>query len=70
QVTLEEDGFTSDEQQKAFHAIEADTQAGASGSERSALAYIKALRLGRGTTQDAAKARQLLEARVGHDPYA
>ncbi|WP_296736323.1 hypothetical protein [Mesorhizobium sp.] len=70
QVTLEEDGFTSDEQQKAFHAIEADTQAGASGSERSALAYIKALRLGRGTTQDAAKARQLLEARVGHDQYA
>jgi len=70
QVTLEEDGFTSDEQQKAFHALEADTQSGTSGSERSALAYIKALRFGRGTTQDAAKARQLLEARIGHDQYA
>jgi len=70
QVTLEEDGFTSDEQQKAFHTVEADTQAGTSGSERSALAYIKALRLGRGTTQDAAKARQLLEARASHDQYA
>lgn len=69
-TTLKEDGFTSDEQQKAFHAVETDSQAGTNGSERSALAYIKALRLGRGTQQGAAKARQLLEARVGHDEDA
>ncbi|KUM27052.1 hypothetical protein AU467_17725 [Mesorhizobium loti] len=70
QTTLTEDSFTSDEQQKAFHAVETDSQAGTNGSERSVLAYIKALRLGRGTQQDAAKARQLLEARVGHDDDA
>ncbi|WP_189434961.1 sel1 repeat family protein, partial [Mesorhizobium sp. M1E.F.Ca.ET.041.01.1.1] len=70
QTTLEKDGFTGDEQQKAFHAVEADSQAGTNDSVRSALAYITALRLGRGTPQDAAKARQLLEARVGHDDYA
>ncbi|TPK97414.1 MULTISPECIES: sel1 repeat family protein [unclassified Mesorhizobium] len=69
-TTLTEDGFTSDEQQKAFHAVETDFQAGTNGSGGSALAYIKALRLGRGTSQDAAKARQLLEARVGSDQYA
>lgn len=69
-TTLTEDGFTSDEQQKAFHAVETDSQAGTNGSGRSALAYIKALRLGRGTSQDAAKARQLLEARVANDQYA
>ncbi|TIQ34456.1 MAG: sel1 repeat family protein [Mesorhizobium sp.] len=68
--TLTADGFTSDEQQKAFHAVEADSQAGTNDSGRSALAYITALRLGRGTPQDAAKARQLLEARAGHDDYA
>ncbi|TIW18332.1 MAG: hypothetical protein E5V65_13085, partial [Mesorhizobium sp.] len=70
QTMLEKDGFTSDEQQKAFHAVEADSKAGTNGPEPSALAYIKALRLGRGTQQDAAKARQLLEARVGNDQYA
>ncbi|MDX8439961.1 tetratricopeptide repeat protein [Mesorhizobium australafricanum] len=70
QKTLEKDGFTGDEQQKAFHAVEADSQAGTNDSGRSALAYITALRLGRGTPQDAAKARQLLEARAGHDDYA
>ncbi|TIO47474.1 MAG: sel1 repeat family protein [Mesorhizobium sp.] len=70
QTTLEKDGFTGDEQQKAFHAVEADSQAGTNDSGRSALAYITALRLGRGTPQDAAKARQLLEARPGHDDYA
>ncbi|MDX8517300.1 tetratricopeptide repeat protein [Mesorhizobium dulcispinae] len=70
QTTLEKDGFTGDEQQKAFHAVEADSQAGTNDSARSALAYITALRLGRGTPQDAAKARQLLEARAGHDDYA
>ncbi|MDX8448336.1 tetratricopeptide repeat protein [Mesorhizobium captivum] len=70
QTTLEKDGFTGDEQQKAFHAVEADSQAGTNDSVRSALAYITALRLGRGTPQDAAKARQLLEARAGHDDYA
>ncbi|BCM18543.1 tetratricopeptide repeat protein [Mesorhizobium sp. J8] len=69
-TTLAEDGFTSDEQQKAFHAVETDSQAGTNGSGRSALAYIKALRLGRGTSQDATKARQLLEARVGSDQDA
>ncbi|MDX8495081.1 hypothetical protein RFN29_26330 [Mesorhizobium sp. VK22B] len=70
QTTLEKDGFTGDEQQKAFHAVEADSQAGTNDLVRSALAYITALRLGRGTPQDAAKARQLLEARAGHDDYA
>lgn len=69
-TTLENEGFSSEEQQKAFHAVEADSKAGTNGPERSALAYIKALRLGRGTQQDAAKARQLLEARVGSDQYA
>ncbi|RWD64843.1 hypothetical protein [Mesorhizobium sp.] len=68
-TTLTEDGFTSDEQQKAFHAVETDSQAG-TNSSGSALAYIKALRFGRGTQQDAAKARQLLEARVANDQYA
>ena len=70
QTTLEKDGFSSEEQQKAFHAVEADSKAGTGGPEPSVLAYIKALRLGRGTQQDAAKARQLLEARVGNDQYA
>ncbi|RWG76878.1 tetratricopeptide repeat protein [Mesorhizobium sp.] len=69
-TTLTADGFTSDEQKKAFHAVETDSQAGTNGSGRSALAYIKALRLGRGTQQDAAKARQLLEARAGQDDDA
>ncbi|MBZ9989357.1 hypothetical protein LB572_19845 [Mesorhizobium sp. BH1-1-5] len=69
-TVLENDGFTSEEQQKAFQAVEADTKAGTDGSESSVLAYIKALRLGRGTQQDAAKARQLLEARADGDQYA
>jgi len=70
QTTLENDGFTGEEQQKAFQAVDADSKAGTSGPEPSVLAYIKALRLGRGTQQDAAKARQLLEARVANDQYA
>ena len=45
-TTLTADGFTSDEQQKAFQTVEADSQAGTNGSGRSALAYIEALRLG------------------------
>ncbi|TPN79529.1 sel1 repeat family protein [Mesorhizobium sp. CU2] len=70
QATLEKDGFTSDEQKKAFDAVEADAKAGTNSSGRSVIAYITALRLGRGTEQDAAKARQLLEARIGSDQYA
>jgi len=70
QTTLENDGFSSEEQQKAFQAVESDSKAGTNGPEPSVLAYIKALRLGRGTQQNAAKARQLLEARVGSDQYA
>ena len=69
-TTLERDGFTSDEQRKAFALVETDSHAGTDGPERSVLAYIKALRLGRGTQQDAAKARQLLEKRASHDDYA
>ena len=70
QTTLENDGFSGEEQQKAFRAVDTDSKAGTSGPEPSVLAYIKALRLGRGTQQDAAKARQLLEARVANDEYA
>ncbi|MDX8531438.1 hypothetical protein RFM41_03635 [Mesorhizobium sp. VK25A] len=70
QTTLENDGFSGEEQQKAFHAVDADSKAGTTGPEPSVLAYIKALRLGRGTQQDAAKAKQLLEARVANDQYA
>lgn len=70
QTTLENDGFAGEEQQKAFQAVDADSKAGTSGAEPSVLAYIKALRLGRGTQQDAAKARQLLEARIASDQYA
>lgn len=70
QTTLENDGFASEEQQKAFQAVDADSKAGTGGPEPSVLAYVKALRLGRGTQQDAAKARQLLEARVASDQYA
>ncbi|MBN9549008.1 MAG: sel1 repeat family protein, partial [Alphaproteobacteria bacterium] len=69
-TVLENDGFTGEEQQKAFQAVEADSGAGTGGPEPSLLAYIKALRLGRGTRQDATRARQLLEARVGSDQYA
>lgn len=69
-TTLERDGFTSDEQRKALALVQTDSHAGTDGPERSVLAYIKALRLGRGTQQDAAKARQLLEARASHDDYA
>ncbi|RWB81101.1 hypothetical protein [Mesorhizobium sp.] len=69
-TTLENDGFAAEEQHKAFQAVAADTKAGTGGPEASVLAYIKALRLGRGTQQDAAKARQLLEARVANDQYA
>lgn len=69
-TTLENDGFADEEQHKAFQAVAADTKAGTGGPEQSVLAYIKALRLGRGTQQDAAKARQLLETRVGSDQYA
>ncbi|MBW8908714.1 MAG: sel1 repeat family protein, partial [Mesorhizobium sp.] len=67
QATLEKDGFTSDEQKKAFDAVEVDAKAGTASSGRSMHAYITALRLGRGTQQDAAKARQMLEARIGQD---
>ncbi len=70
QTTLENDGFSGEEQQKAFQAVDADSKAGASGPEPSVLAYIKALRLGRGTQQDAPKARQLLEARITNDQYS
>ncbi|MEZ2329515.1 tetratricopeptide repeat protein [Mesorhizobium sp. RCC_202] len=70
QATLEKDGFTGDEQKKAFDAVEADAKAGTASSGRSMLAYITALRLGRGTPQDAAKARQMLEARIGQDSDA
>ncbi|RWH71504.1 sel1 repeat family protein [Mesorhizobium sp.] len=69
-TTLENDGFAAEEQQKALQAMDADTKAGTTGPEASVLAYIKALRLGRGTQPDAAKARQLLEARVASDQYA
>ncbi|TIV58710.1 MAG: sel1 repeat family protein, partial [Mesorhizobium sp.] len=69
-TTLENDGFAAEEQHKAFQAVAADTKAGTGGPEASMLAYIKALRLGRGIQQDAAKARQLLEARVANDQYA
>ncbi|MDG4896292.1 hypothetical protein P9272_22225 [Mesorhizobium sp. WSM4976] len=69
-TVLENDGFAAEEQQKAFQAMDADTKAGTTGPEASVLAYIKALRLGRGTQPDAAKARQLLEARVASDQYA
>lgn len=69
-TVLENDGFASEEQQKAFQAAETDSKAGTGGPEPSVLAYIKALRLGRGTQQDAAKARQLLEARASSDQYA
>jgi TPR repeat protein len=70
QATLEKDGFTSDEQKKTFDAVEADSKAGTASSGRSMLAYITALRLGRGTSRDAAKARQMLEARIGQDSDA
>lgn len=70
QAILEKDGFTGDEQKKAFDAVEADSKAGTNSAGRSALAYIAALRFGRGTQQDAAKARQLLETRIGSDQYA
>ncbi len=46
QTTLENDGFSGEEQQKAFQAVDADSKAGTSGPEPSVLAYIKALRLG------------------------
>lgn len=69
-TTLENDAFAAEEQHKAFQAVAADTKAGTGGPEASVLAYIKALRLGRGIQQDAAKARQLLEARVANDQYA
>ncbi|NUS21353.1 MAG: sel1 repeat family protein [Mesorhizobium sp.] len=69
-TVLENDGFAAEEQQKAFQAVDADSKAGTTGPEPSVLAYIKALRLGRGTQQDAVKARQLLEARVGSDQDA
>jgi TPR repeat protein len=67
---LESDGFAGDEQRKAFALVATDSHAGTDGPERSVLAYIKALRLGRGTQQDATKARQLLEERVSQDDYA
>jgi TPR repeat protein len=70
QMTLDEDGFSVPEQRIALRAVEADSKAGAGDNSYSALAYIKALRYGRGVARDPVKARQLLEARIDKDKYA
>lgn len=68
-ITLDEEGFSKAEQRIAFGIVEKDSEAGTNGNY-SALVYIKALRFGRGTAKDPAKARQLLEARVAKDQFA
>jgi TPR repeat protein len=68
-MTLHDDSFSPAEQRIAFGIVERDSGAGTKANY-SALAYIRALRLGRGTAKDAVKARQLLEARVAKDRYA
>ena len=65
-VTLEGEGFTAEEQQKAFAVIEAKVNS-ASSSIGATLVYLSALRFGKGTAQDPVKARQLLEARAADD---
>ena len=65
-VTLEGEGFTAEEQQKAFAVIEAKVNS-ASSSIGATLVYLSALRFGKGAAQDAVKARQLLEARAADD---
>ena len=65
-ATLEGDGFTAAEQQNAFAVVEAKVNS-KTASDSATLAYLSALRFGRGTAQDAAKARQLLEVRAAED---
>lgn len=68
-MTLDDDSFSKPEQRIAFGVVEKDSAAG-TNTNYSALPYIEALRLGRGTAKDAVKARQLLEARLAKDKRA
>jgi TPR repeat protein/peptidoglycan hydrolase-like protein with peptidoglycan-binding domain len=60
-IPLMEPGFSEEEQKEAFTAIE---QAHEAGDKNTFAAYVTAIRFGRGTKQDAAEARRLVEAEV------
>jgi TPR repeat protein len=62
--TLRGEEFGPRDQRIAFQTVEADSNAGTNDSLSSAVAYIRALRLGLGTRRDAVRARQLLEKRA------
>lgn len=63
-ATLEADGFSATESRMAFRIAEASMKSGGGDANWSALAVAKALRAGRGTRKDLARARQILEAGV------
>lgn len=69
-TTLEGNGFTPQETKAAFRVVEAEATGPSSGFSSTVLAYIRALREGKGTGKDPAKARKLLEARIASDDYA
>jgi TPR repeat protein len=62
-ITLDDDSFPKPEQRIAFDVVDKDYTS-ATDNPDSVLAYIKALRFGRGTAKDQMKARQMLEARL------
>jgi TPR repeat protein len=68
-ITLEDDSFSKPEQRIAFSVVDKDSAAG-TNDRYSSLSYITAVRFGRGTAKDPAKARQLLEARLDKDKNA
>lgn len=63
-TTLEEDGFPATEQRAAFRYLQADADSGRRTSSSSAIAVAEAMRLGRGTRKDLARAREMLEKRA------
>jgi TPR repeat protein len=60
-TTLEEEGFPATEQRAAFRYLQADMDSGGKTASSSIIAVAEAMRIGRGTRKDLARARELLE---------
>jgi TPR repeat protein len=69
-TTLQEDGFSPTENRAAFKIAEKEMKAHGKGFEEAALVVARALRVGRGASKDAKRAREILEAGVKADTKA
>jgi TPR repeat protein len=69
-TTLEEDGFPATEQRAAFRFVDGIMKAGGKDANEAADAVVSALRAGRGTSKNPARAREILEERIKTDGNA